>query len=649
MLLSQDKIRRFEARRQAELQASRQLQQPQAQKSGGFELSSLIQEGGAIGGAAAGAAAGSIVPGVGTLIGAGLGGFLGSLGGGLTESKVRDNKYDLGGNLKEASLDAVLSAGPLKLGKAAFAARGASKAGLGAGASIRQGLKEGSEFTLRGALGRGAVSKGDDLAIRPLGLNKSQKTAIRTAAGGDKSASEALSKFGVSSIDDITNQIASKQTAFDEIVGGINRKFTRNEISKSFKDMYEPLLRGNLSQQQVGQSLKAEADELIKRIPTGGLSGTALNKERKAFQKFAKRFGDNPTLQDTNEAARAATSGLLRSSGEGLEEVGKDLNVLRTAKEMAQKNVEQGTGRSGLRASDLIVGGPGAVLGGPVGAIGAAGIARAAASPTAARAASKTLRGAGNKLIQDGVRASGPRGVATNAARNLTLSGALGAGASQLSPQSVNKSVNNTNIAQSNNPASMDNIIDDSIAQNQPESNLIDVQGIALQLIERGASVEEVQQVVEELSTINSIRDGSYFMPEEAEAEPLTGDAAKRSLTAQSGLRSLSTLEDALANNPSAFQLQALPNPLGITGRLTNTSEIRAANDNLVDVIARLRSGAAITDAEAKRFARLLPNPSDTVEAAATKLAAIKAELATFVEGTANPEAAAQSFNLGGL
>jgi hypothetical protein len=125
------------------------------------------------------------------------------------------------------------------------------------------------------------------------------------------------------------------------------------------------------------------------------------------------------------------------------------------------------------------------------------------------------------------------------------------------------------------------------------------------------------------------------FNPKAEEQPALTGEARNRALKAQSGLASISTLEQAVAADPGAFQRQALPNPLGITARLTGTTDVRAATDNLVDVIARMRSGAAITDDEAKRFARLLPQPGDSQQSAALKLANIRAELESYMQPSA--------------
>lgn len=117
-------------------------QKPKQTRGRGGTLTSLIQEGGALGGATYGASLGSALGPLGTLAGAGIGGFLGSLGGGLTESKIRDDKYDLGSNLGEAGIDAILSAGPIKLAKAGKGALAARKAGVGLEQALLSGVEK---------------------------------------------------------------------------------------------------------------------------------------------------------------------------------------------------------------------------------------------------------------------------------------------------------------------------------------------------------------------------------------------------------------------------------------------------------------------------------------------------------------------------
>jgi hypothetical protein len=154
-----------------------------------------------------------------------------------------------------------------------------------------------------------------------------------------------------------------------------------------------------------------------------------------------------------------------------------------------------------------------------------------------------------------------------------------------------------------------------------------------MQILAGGGTMKDVQEYLGIAETMQTLTGSTA--PEE---KPLGTEAQKRALTSQSGLRSLQTLEETLATDPGAFKRQALPNPFGITAGITNTTDIRAATDNVVDVIARLRSGAAITDQEAARFARLLPQPGDSKESAARKLANVRAELESFMQPATNSD-----------
>jgi len=173
--------------------------------------------------------------------------------------------------------------------------------------------------------------------------------------------------------------------------------------------------------------------------------------------------------------------------------------------------------------------------------------------------------------------------------------------------------------------------------QEQPQSNAIDVQGIALQLINKGASMEEVQQVIEELTTINAIQDGSFFQPEEEEQE-LTASQATRAASAQNALNDIPIIEQAIADG-SLGGAKALPGSgTQIGRRLLGTENLDAALFNIADNILRARSGAATPEPEVKRFMEgFLPSPLDSQEAKRQKLQRAVAELQSYT----NPQGAA--------
>lgn len=109
--------------------------------------------------------------------------------------------------------------------------------------------------------------------------------------------------------------------------------------------------------------------------------------------------------------------------------------------------------------------------------------------------------------------------------------------------------------------------------------------------------------------------------------KPLSAEAAKVVSNAQAGLEAIDDFEALIAEDPGAFARTGIPG----TGTLDNltggrvggalgTDVIDAAGDQIIDVIARLRTGAAISQQEETRFKRYIPRPGDSEKARAQKL-----------------------------
>ncbi len=109
--------------------------------------------------------------------------------------------------------------------------------------------------------------------------------------------------------------------------------------------------------------------------------------------------------------------------------------------------------------------------------------------------------------------------------------------------------------------------------------------------------------------------------------KPLSAEAAKIVSNAKTGLSAIDDFESLIGENPGAFSRTNIPG-VGVADNLTGgrvggalgTAEIDAAADQIIDVIARLRTGAAISQAEETRFKRFIPRPGDPPEARAQKL-----------------------------
>lgn len=113
------------------------------------------------------------------------------------------------------------------------------------------------------------------------------------------------------------------------------------------------------------------------------------------------------------------------------------------------------------------------------------------------------------------------------------------------------------------------------------------------------------------------------FAPAASAEKPLSAEASKIVSNAQTGLQALDDFEGAIAQDPSVLAKRVIPGRGalgGIIGGALGTRGADAAAAQIVDVIARLRTGAAITNDEAKRFETFIPQASDPANVRQQKL-----------------------------
>ncbi len=611
---SPDQIARFEARRRMEMGLPPVDTTQPAQKTGGRGgfLSSLIQEGGAIGGATGGAALGTaILPGLGTLIGAGLGGFAGSLGGGLAESKIRDNKYDLGSNLKEAGIDAVLSAGPLKLAKGAKSATTALKGGVGLAEALRLGGKDAAEFTLREALGKSAEEAGKNLAIRPLGLAKGQKTAVRQLGRGG--VTELADKYGIKSFEDIGKTIASQNQRYGELVSSIPG-IAKSDLKSSLDEAVMKLSGAkSTANKAVAKSLRTESNNLLKQLPDV-IDGPTLNTVKQEFDSLltgAQQLA-NPAQHNVNKRiADSLRKTIQKSTGsDELKNIGLDLRALKKLEDVAAKNVEAGTGKSGFRASDFIAGSPFAASGNIPAALAAATTARAMSSPTTAKITSAGLKKAGAKLVKSGAKSN----VAINAARNIGINSALGAGLGQsLEPQ---------------NSATMPTMAPQSIAQNNIDSIIPQ----ELQNVQQGSIPQEkyLQAVMIDLAetggkNLDQIKAVFQLLNPQSTAKGMNSTSANTVTDLQNGITNIQALGNEIAQ--SNANIPVIGNLLAGNPFNTEGQTLRADIARVKQVIGKALEGGVLRKEDEAKYAKILPTLNDTDAVAQSKINAIAEDL----------------------
>lgn len=103
--------------------------------------------------------------------------------------------------------------------------------------------------------------------------------------------------------------------------------------------------------------------------------------------------------------------------------------------------------------------------------------------------------------------------------------------------------------------------------------------------------------------------------------KPLSAAANTQSANAQSGMDAIQQMASEISGNENLPTTDAAAGVLGNFGRgLAGTQGYNAARQEIIDVLARLRTGAAISATEEKRFKNALPSAFDSPDVIAEKL-----------------------------
>lgn len=106
-------------------------------------------------------------------------------------------------------------------------------------------------------------------------------------------------------------------------------------------------------------------------------------------------------------------------------------------------------------------------------------------------------------------------------------------------------------------------------------------------------------------------------------SKPLSASAATSVSNAETGIRGIQDLVAMMQQDPNVVKRTLIPGRGlfgGALGNAVNTNGFDAARQQVVDVIARLRTGAAISKTEEARFLKFLPQPFDSPTVAQQKL-----------------------------
>jgi hypothetical protein len=606
--------------------ASMPRSRPQKKKGGrGGTLTSLISEGGALGGAAAGAAAGSVVPIVGTALGGILGAGLGAFGGRLVENKVRDDRLGLGDAAGEAALSSLL-AGPLRLGKYATTAVKSGRKG----ANLENALVEAATASSGpGLLKRGVSKVGEKAAQRSANrfLEVTPTTMQRLIDEG-VDPQQLLSKWGKqlgNSYDDmIKNSGALIKQAEDGItktagITGRNIRIDGSDIVKRLQAEAKTIrneLGGSARYKQM-QTIIADAKRKYK-------NGITVQQARNILREANQRFGAS-VLDDTGDAVARAAQKLeanvlrdsLKSRFPTIEQSLNDQSELIQLRELLKKGRAVNKSKKGPNLGRLDLTRPGTIID----------------AFTGIPAVSRRLAADGGTELAPSLTRSAIRGVSPGVKGSL--------GEAILNPaQSENSSISQQTTASTTN---IPNIVQNIPELSQTDENLStdtspfapeNLQDSVQQILSNGGSLKDAAEFVSLAEALMGIQ--SAGQPKQ---KPMSAEGAKVTSNAQLGLQALDDFEGITASNPSALRNSVIPGRTiagGVLGRALGTQELDAARQQIVDVIARLRTGAAITNDEAARFTQFLPVAADSPETQQQKLGYLRQQFADILARTSS-------------
>jgi hypothetical protein len=614
---------------------------PQPKKKGGRGgfLTSLISEGGAIGGGAAGAAAGTaLLPGLGTLLGGAVGAGIGAFGGRVAENKVRDDRLGIGDAAKEGALSAVFGGGPLRLGKAAITAGKAVK-DVGLAEALKQGGEAGVAMNVRRTVGNKLTNSGEGLIAKEFRLNPTQQSNFKNLHG-EESVS-VLRRYGVKKPEDLQTKIQPLQDAFDGVVDKIPAA-GKTEVQEAMQKIYKPLLDSPvLTRQQLGQSIKSQADEIVKKYGDN-VPAAELNNLRKSFDDAVNYTQRGTNEYTVNKKSADGIRKLLQSKADGagitvdgktFRDVGLELRKLRNLDDVVGKQAYLGTGSLPLNLPNLIGTAAGGATGGLPGAVAAGAATQVINSSTGRRLAAGGVIGAGEKLTAGAANAN-PYGVGALASRiaPVGLAGALlGSGQSS---DGNNMAMNATNSSTTTIPN----------AANMPELSQTDAN---MSTDNSPFAPENLQNSIKSiLANGGTMKDASEFiglaqalqeMGSSGQAKPLSAESAKVVSNAQSGLQSIDALESAMASDPDVLRKTSIPGRSVLGGALGNvlgTAGYDNLSRNILDVITRLRTGAALTASEEAFYKKQLPQAMDSPEVVQQKLGMFRDLFGSVVQKT---------------
>jgi len=639
---------------------------PQAQtkkRSGALNFLPLATS--VIGGVAGSFAA----PGVGTVAGGAAGGALGE----WLAQKLSGEKSNAGKIGVEGAFGALGG-----VGKAARAVKGAATAvrsgeGVAQGARIlrngapvattvaKEGTEQAAKGGIRGWVGNKLLGAADDTALRAakVGGQKNAIAGFQSRFGEDLGTYLRKNNLIGKTAQDIENTTVKKLgTQYGDEVAKIGRDITGSDIIAANQKSLTKLL-GNTS--SAGVKLKddvaKELQDVLKR-EGGTITPARLNAIKAEFQANARnayKLGANAKPGVDAKVAEYLKKTLQSVSGSNkLATTGKEMDKGFKASDMIAKGEQVGRGNLSLSMGDMMVGAPMLALANPAAAVGSVVAKRAINSPKVQSFIANKLASTGEKLVgQSSAKAVAPvaEQTAANTAKGMLKAQAapriLSAAAAN-APQPEDMGADGGAELNANSPFNPSSpnynpaLVDPNAVGDPNDISSIMGGGAA----ESPYSMEAMQaDIMRDPKNADQYAKIFELMnPQAAEKKDLNATQISQANNATSALSDIQTLRDMLTNDSSVLTKAALPGGSIMRG-ITGTTDFDAARQNIVDVIGKLRSGAALTNEEAKRYLALMPKYGDSSKSAMNKLDRMEVLLGRY----ADPQAASGQVDISQL
>lgn len=136
--------------------------------------------------------------------------------------------------------------------------------------------------------------------------------------------------------------------------------------------------------------------------------------------------------------------------------------------------------------------------------------------------------------------------------------------------------------------------------------------------------------------TATAIVDGYKLFGQQSMGPGYTKPTAQQYGLAQAGLSSLGQLQELISKDPSLITREATPGqglPIigGLVSNAVGTGEYNAVANNILDALARVRTGAAMTSQEESFYRNLLPKAGDDQSTIKAKLNALQQAFTPFM------------------